>query len=129
MNSVLRELGNNFLEKHRPSFDPCTRPLLREEAAVSFGENPSSPLFVRPVATKKLRTMPLLPTMQAVLDLLPDAVFCVDTHALTLCQVNRAACVCLGYTLEELQGMELGNNLSSAGCRGPDQTVRPGTRR
>jgi len=53
--------------------------------------------------------MPLLPTMQAVLDLLPDAVFCVDTHALTLCQVNRAACVCLGYTLEELQGMELGN--------------------
>ena len=51
--------------------------------------------------------MPLLPTMQAVLDLLPDAVFCVDRLGMTLSQVNRAACACLGYASEELQGMAL----------------------
>ena len=45
--------------------------------------------------------------MQAVLDLLPDAVFCVDRHAMILCEVNWAACECLGYMREELRGMGL----------------------
>jgi diguanylate cyclase (GGDEF)-like protein/PAS domain S-box-containing protein len=48
-----------------------------------------------------------LPMMQAVLDLLPDAVFCVDRDKMTLSFVNRAACDSLGYAVEELQGMEL----------------------
>ena len=51
--------------------------------------------------------MPLLPTMQAVFDLLPDAVFCVERQGLTLIQANRAACACLGYASDELQGMDL----------------------
>jgi diguanylate cyclase (GGDEF)-like protein/PAS domain S-box-containing protein len=50
-----------------------------------------------------------LPAMQAVLDLLPDAVFCVVRGGLILSQVNRAACDSLGYTREELQGMVLGD--------------------
>ena len=49
----------------------------------------------------------MLPTMQALLDLLPDAVFCVDRHSLSLIQANRAACACLGYTSDEFQGMDL----------------------
>jgi diguanylate cyclase len=51
--------------------------------------------------------MPLLPKMQALLDLLPDAVFCVDEQSLTLVQANRAAYACLGYAPEEFQGMDL----------------------
>ncbi len=47
--------------------------------------------------------------MQALLDLLPDAVFCVDRQHLTLIQANRAACACLGYTADELPGMDLRN--------------------
>jgi diguanylate cyclase (GGDEF)-like protein/PAS domain S-box-containing protein len=51
--------------------------------------------------------MPTLPMMQALLDLLPDAVFCVDRRSLSLIQANRAACACLGYTPDEFQGMDL----------------------
>ena len=47
--------------------------------------------------------------MQAVFDLLPDAVFCVDRLGMTLSQANLAACACLDYAREELQGMELRN--------------------
>ncbi len=42
-------------------------------------------------------------------DLLPDAAFCVERQGLTLIEANRAACACLGYTPDELQGMDLRN--------------------
>ena len=72
----------------------------------------SGELCLRPpclsaVQPPELRVMPTLPTMQALLDLLPDAVFCVDRSSLTLIQANRAACACLGYTPDEFQGMNL----------------------
>ena len=51
--------------------------------------------------------MPLFPTLQAVFDLLPDAVFCVERQGLTLVQANRAACACLGYAPDDFQGMDL----------------------
>jgi diguanylate cyclase (GGDEF)-like protein/PAS domain S-box-containing protein len=51
--------------------------------------------------------MPSLPMMQALLDLLPDAVFCVERQELTLTSANRAASARLGYTADEFQGMDL----------------------
>jgi diguanylate cyclase len=45
--------------------------------------------------------------MQAVFDLLPDAAFVVDRRAMTVSEVNRAACACLGYAREEVRGMVL----------------------
>jgi diguanylate cyclase (GGDEF)-like protein/PAS domain S-box-containing protein len=43
--------------------------------------------------------------IRAAFDLLPDAVFCVDRQSMTFTEVNRAACVSLGYTAEELHSM------------------------
>jgi diguanylate cyclase len=51
--------------------------------------------------------MPSLPTMQTVFDLLPDAVFCVDRQTMALNAANRAACLCFGYSPNEIQGTEL----------------------
>ncbi len=52
--------------------------------------------------------MPIVtPNMQKIdtaeaFDLLPDAVFCVDPRSMTFTDVNKAACLLLGYSREEL---------------------------
>lgn len=46
-------------------------------------------------------------TMQTAFDLLPDAVFRLAGRKMTFSDVNRAACERLGYTREELLGMDL----------------------
>ena len=48
-----------------------------------------------------------IPTPGGV-DLLADAVFCVDARDKAIAEVNQAACAALGYTREELLGMSLG---------------------
>ena len=43
---------------------------------------------------------------------------------MTLSHANRAACACLGYSPDELQGMDLGKSMSSARRCGPGRAAR-----
>jgi diguanylate cyclase (GGDEF)-like protein/PAS domain S-box-containing protein len=57
--------------------------------------------------TRESKTVP--GHTQATLDLLPDAVFCIDCRSMTFAEVNAAARTSLGYTADELLSMRLGD--------------------
>ena len=60
-----------------------------------IGQQRRRPCLSSPRKTQKI-------DLGGAFDLLPDMVFCVDPHAMTFTEVNKAACRALGYSREEL---------------------------